>query len=408
MNPSLLTAISKGLQAASNLVFFHQLLHEPVFNSWFNLVKALQEDDSAVDKYIDFLAQITMSALETSGDSWEYYLDREVLLLDNDLTRRLQGDTEPSPSLLAALSRETVLLNRIREVNAGLLGQLCQQIAAEELPIAAGWGSKASHLPAAGSESLVTRYRQMGSGPAAVYQVLRWHPSEGIIGVAHPDQITLHDLVGYQRQKDALLNNTQRLLTGLPSQHALLYGPKGSGKSSLIKAVARRYSSEGLRLIEVAADDLESLPAIVDYVRGRCQYFIIYIDDLSFEAYETGYKSLKNLLEGGVENRPANLAVYATSNRRHIIQEYYSDRLDGDDLHPGETRQEKLALADRFGLSIFFPNADQQLYLDMVMTMADRRGINLPEAELTARALTWEKERSGPSGRAARQFVDSL
>ncbi|MGE5453792.1 MAG: ATP-binding protein, partial [Methylocystaceae bacterium] len=247
-----------------------------------------------------------------------------------------------------------------------------------------------------------------GSGPAALYPVLRWNHPGGIVGVIHPDQVTLDTLIGYQRQKDSLLNNTQRLISGLPSSHALLYGPRGSGKSSLIKAVAQHFYTDGLRLIEVASEDLETLPAIVDYVRGRCQYFVIYIDDLSFEAYETGYKSLKNLLEGGVENRPANLVVYATSNRRHIVQEYYSDRLGGDDLHPGETRQEKLALADRFGLSIFFPNADQQLYLEMVMIMADRRGINLPESELTSRALTWEKEKSGPSGRAARQFVDSL
>jgi len=161
-------------------------------------------------------------------------------------------------------------------------------------------------------------------------------------------------------------------------------------------------------LLELSAQDLEALPAIIDYVRGRCHYFIVYLDDLSFEAYETGYKSLKNLLEGGVESRPANLVVYATSNRRHIVQEQYSDRLDGDDLHPGETRQEKLALADRFGLSIYFPSPNQELYLEIVRFMAAGRGLDIAESELIARALTWEKEKSGPSGRAARQFVDSL
>jgi len=410
MNQASLHELNIGYQAALGLVFFRSLRHQVIFKSWFNLVQALLEDKPIATDYYEFLAQISPLALNTSGDAWEHYIDQEILLTDNELSRRLQTAEPVTPTLQSALERETDLLRCIRRVNAAALAELGGQQLAVALPVAVAWKQPEieSCLPTLATDDLSTLYRQFGSGSAAIYPILRWNPQLGMEGVAHPDQVTLDSLVGYQRQKDALITNTLRLLSGLPSQHTLLYGPRGSGKSSLIKAVAQLFFKDQLRLIEVATHDLESLPAIVDYVRGRCQYFIIFIDDLSFEAYETGYKSLKNLLEGGVEDRPANLVVYATSNRRHIIQENYSDRLDGDDLHPGETRQEKLALADRFGLSIYFPSANQELYLEMVMAMADRRGINLPEAELISRALTWEKEKSGPSGRAARQFVDSL
>lgn len=409
MKPDVSSILIGGYQAASNLIFFRWLHTEPVFKSWFNLVQVLLEGGESRTPYYDFLTNIYPLALATSGDAWEYYLDRQVLLMDNDLTRRLQNPEPLAPPLLKTLAGENACLAAVRGLNATTLGQLCQELLGEPVPIAAGWSlAQPQVLIPWAQRDLVSQYQHCGSGPATIYPVLRWSQATGMMGVVHPDTIDMDDLIGYGRQKDALITNTQRLLTGLPAQHALLYGPRGSGKSSMIKAVARLFYQENLRLIELTSQDLAALPAIVDYVRGRRQFFIVYIDDLSFEAYETDYKFLKNILEGGVESRPHNLVIYATSNRRHIIQENYSDRLDGDDLHPAETRQEKLALADRFGLSIYFPSADQALYLEMVISMAHQRGIKLPDSELIARALTWEKERSGPSGRTARQFVDSL
>jgi uncharacterized protein len=208
-----------------------------------------------------------------------------------------------------------------------------------------------------------------------------------------------------------LLRNTERFLAGLPAHHVLLYGPPGTGKSSTVKAVLNEYADRGLRLVEVAKEDLGALPRVLENLRGRGPRFVLFVDDLSFEEHEVEYKSLKALLEGSVEEPPENVRVYATSNRRNLIRERFSDRDEGganDDVHARDTMQEKLSLSARFGLRVTFPAPDQQRYLEIITGLARRRGIKIPDEQLEEQAMLWDRWHAGRSGRTARQFVDEL
>ncbi|MFY7821210.1 MAG: ATP-binding protein, partial [Planktothrix agardhii] len=190
-----------------------------------------------------------------------------------------------------------------------------------------------------------------------------------------------------------------------------LYGSRGSGKSSLIKSLLHEYSDRGLRLIEVAKSDLKDLPLVVEQLRGVPQKFIIFVDDLSFEEDDDAFKALKVVLEGNLTARPQNVIVYATSNRRHLIREYFEDRpspKDQDEVHVWDTVQEKLSFSDRFGLTLTFPPADQNTYLNMVRHLASQGGIKISPEDLQFRALQWATRHNGRSGRTARQFVDFL
>jgi len=208
-----------------------------------------------------------------------------------------------------------------------------------------------------------------------------------------------------------LLKNTAFLLKGYPALHVLLYGSRASVKSSLVKGLLHRYGDEGLRLIEVAKADLTALPAIVEQLRTLPQKFIIFVDDLSFEEDEDAYKALKVVLEGNLTARSQNVVVYATSNRRHLIREFFGDRprpSDGDEVHAWDTVQEKLSFSDRFGLTLTFEPADQKTYLQIIHHLAKQAGIQLDSEALEYQALQWATRHNGRSGRSAQQFIDFL
>lgn len=248
-----------------------------------------------------------------------------------------------------------------------------------------------------------------GSGVFGRYRAFRWE-DEGLKPVPEPDATLPKDLVGYEVERAALTRNTERFVRGVPAQHALLYGPPGTGKSSTVKAVFNAHSEAGLRLVEVGKERLSELPRLLEVLRGRGLRFIVYVDDLSFEEDEVEYKSLKALIEGSIESPPENVRVYATSNRRNLIRESFSER-EGDDVHAKDTIGEKLSLAARFGLRITFPNPDQNAYLDIVRGIARERGLSLSGEEMEAledTALRRERWSSSRNGRAARQAVDDF
>ncbi len=231
-----------------------------------------------------------------------------------------------------------------------------------------------------------------------------------MVGISCPDPVGLNDLIGYNSQKQQICINTEQFLKGYPANNVLLYGSRGTGKSTMVKALLNEYGEQGLRLVELTCEDLESLPEVIALLRGHAQKYIIFVDDLSFEDYETRYKGLKAALEGSLTARPDNILIYATSNRRHLVREYHSDRnapLD-DEIHTWDTMQEKLSLSDRFGLTITFPSPTQQLYLEIVEKLIEERGLTLDPELVRRSALAWERSHHGPSGRTARQFVDSL
>jgi hypothetical protein len=217
--------------------------------------------------------------------------------------------------------------------------------------------------------------------------------------------------MGYESQKEALVKNTEFLLAGYSALHVLLYGSRGTGKSSLVKGLLNQYSERSLRLIEVAKSDLKDLPKIVEQLRDFPQKFIIFVDDLSFEEDDDAFKSLKVVLEGSVTARSQNIVVYATSNRRHLVREFFEDRprpRDSDEVHAWDTVQEKLSFSDRFGLTLTFEPANQDTYLKIVRHLAGLSGISLSPSELEYRALQWATRHNGRSGRTARQFIDFL
>ncbi len=257
---------------------------------------------------------------------------------------------------------------------------------------------------------LVCFWAQHGCGTVARYHMLRWDSALGALrGIAHPDDIALADLVAYDREQRLLLQNTERFLKGIPAHHVLLYGLPGTGKSSTVKALVNHFAPRGLRLVEVRKEDLLELAVICAALRDRAPHFILFVDDLSFEEHETQYKPLKALLEGTAEAKPPNVLIYATTNRKNLVRESFADRgVPGDDVHERDTLLEKTSLAARFGLRITFSAPDQERFVQIATAIARARGLALPDAELRARALAWDRRHGGRSGRSARQFADEL
>jgi len=247
----------------------------------------------------------------------------------------------------------------------------------------------------------------------------RWRKRAGrgfLQSVPHPHAIKLDDLVAIDDQKHAIDRNTRQFVSGLPANNVLLTGSRGTGKSSLVKAMLAKYAGRGLRLIEVEKADLVDLPDIAEQVAGRAEKFIVFCDDLTFDAGEPGYKALKVMLDGTVAAAPANVLIYATSNRRHLLPEYMSENLEtkhiGDEVHPGESVEEKISLSERFGLWISFYPFTQDDYLAAVAGWLEAFDVAAPrtdkEAEARTRdALQWALQRGSRSGRIAWQFAKS-
>ncbi len=259
-------------------------------------------------------------------------------------------------------------------------------------------------------KDLHSYYREVGSGCFGRYWAFKWREQrakDGLVGVSNPDPIRLDDLVGYEDQKKEILRNTGQFVKGYSANNMLLYGDRGTGKSSTIKSLVHLFGPEKLRMVEVSKHDLLSLSRIINEIEKRAQKFILFIDDLSFEDNETQYKELKALLEGSIEKPPRNVLVYATSNRRNLVREFFNDRT-ADEVGKQDTYQEKLSLADRFGIKLVYSTPDQKAYLKTVKSMAEKSGIDLEEVKLYDLALKWALWQNSRSGRTARQFIDDL
>ena len=257
-------------------------------------------------------------------------------------------------------------------------------------------------------------YGDYGVGRFGLHKAFRILPDQNcdkasIVPILNITHVKFDDLIGYEIQKAKLIENTEAFISGRRANNCLLYGDAGTGKSSSIKALANEYYEKGLRIIEIYKHDFRYLNDVIAQVKNRNYKFIIYMDDLSFEEFETEYKYLKAVIEGGLEKKPANVLIYATSNRRHLVRERFSDKEERDeDLHKNDTVQEKLSLSARFGVSIYFGAPDKKEFCDIVRGLAQRNGINMPEEELFSQANKWELMHGGLSGRTAGQFIDHL
>ncbi len=258
-------------------------------------------------------------------------------------------------------------------------------------------------------------YRDYGVGMFGLNRAFRIDekPEGGILfrPINNMDTVMLDDLVGYELQKKKLVDNTEAFVQGRRANNVLLFGDSGTGKSTSIKAIVNQYYDDGLRMIEIYKHQFRYLSTVIAEIKNRNYRFIIYMDDLSFEEFEIEYKFLKAVIEGGVETKPENILIYATSNRRHLIKESWNDRNDQDsanDRHHSDTVEEKLSLVNRFGVTINYSKPTQKEYFDIVIHLARRAGVTMPDEELKAEANKWELAHGGISGRTAEQFVSYL
>ena len=255
-------------------------------------------------------------------------------------------------------------------------------------------------------DALTEAYRREGAGRFARYRAFVWDSGD-LIPVAHPDSPDSSQLLGYDEQRAEVERNTRALVEGRAVNNVLLYGESGTGKSATVKHLLTLPGLEELRIIEADKENLGGLPALIRTLDGRRQKFIVFIDDLTFDKDDPTYSILKTILEGGVEPRPRNVAVYATSNRRHLVRQTISERA-GDEMDRSETIREKTSLADRFGVRVLFQGLDKVGFLALVDLLAERHGVALPPEELHRQAVAWERFHGAQTPRTALQFVLSL
>jgi uncharacterized protein len=256
-------------------------------------------------------------------------------------------------------------------------------------------------------DELSSFYSEIGSGLFSQALAFKWQGNlQRLVGVK-ADPFRKEQLIGQEREQGIVLQNTEFFLAGYPANNVILYGNRGTGKSSLVKSLLQEYCNQGLRLVELSKTDLMDFPKVIRQLAMHPQKFIIFIDDLSFEESEAEFKTLKTLLEGGLEGKPQNVLIYATSNRRHLVRESFSER-QGDEVNRRDNMEEKLSLADRFGITVTFPSPDQAGYLKIVEELAIQQGIQMDREQLRQQALRWVMMHNARSGRSARQFIDYL
>lgn len=331
------------------------------------------------------------------------YLSSRVLYSDNLFAREASCCEKAPESLAQAAAHDLAILEQIGNLtpaDAGLPSDFPFPAAGQGLqPLGdADWGGKV--------EALAAFHRSNGCGLFARHKAFLWRDGQ-LVPVTHTNEITLDDLKTYEEPRRRVLENTQAFMNGLPANNVLLYGDRGTGKSSTVHAILNRYAPEGLRMIEMPKSAIAEFPKVVEKLRGTALKFIIFIDDLSFSTNDSSYAQLKAALEGGLAARRDNMLIYATSNLRHLVREKFSDR-EGDELHRRDTMQEQLSLADRFGLMVTFINPGRQQYYDILDGIAADRQLPVSAEELHAGAERWALSRGGRSPRTARQYIDHL
>ncbi|MCF2971052.1 ATP-binding protein [Synechococcus sp. Nb3U1] len=404
-----LTRLQEAAEAAAELLVFRGILAHPVALAWQELMQQLAEGDplpclAAYGRWFELLAQQNLS--------WREWLIQTVRLADNPFSRAaLRPDGSPTP-LRQAAAHDLRCLQTLADSQEAIW----EQVQALGLGIhwldgeaSTGWDPRRFSDWGLSLEELIAHYRQAGVGLCGQYRAFRWDPA-GLQGIPAPDLPDWDWIYGNERQKQRLAANTEALIQGRSALHVLLYGARGTGKSSLVKALLGRYGAQGLRLLELNRSDLIHLPEILLDLRERVLPFILFVDDLSFEADETDFKQLKVLLEGDIAAQPPNVRLYATTNRRHLIREFFPDRPNPEDqeVHAWDTVQEKLSLRDRFGLTLTFTPFTQADYFATVAHLADKLGLAHDPEALRRHALIWAQQQNGFSGRTARQFLDAV
>lgn len=434
------------------LALYRGLAGDPLVKSLNNLLKLLSDDSAGLAEILDAYHRF---AAQTVTGNWPDCLFRAIIQDVNPFTRAaaIAGKTAIEPELLRLAARDLNIIQEISAIDAVTVkdivkGRFADFVGAtpDDDPLslqswpqwrntvnfdrstddaAAGYNANVwlqtlqCRLKLAfgavkrwgdAAQELAAYHRQTGYGVFAAYVAFRWGTAAaepGLEGITHPDPFNFAQIIGLRRELDIITENTEHFVAGFTANNMILYGDRGTGKSSVIKALLHTYVEKGLRLIELPKSRLGDFNLLLEQLAGQKQRFIIFVDDLSFEETEQEYKALKTVLEGTLEVRPQNVVIYATSNRRHLVRESLSER-EVNDLHARDGIQEKLSLADRFGITVTFTSPDQAQYLQIVEGLVEQRQLKIDKAELRKLALRWEMQYNGRSGRTARQFVDYL
>lgn len=350
-----------------------------------------------INAYTDFVH--ALYAAET--DNLSKYIQKLVFESENVYVRIKGRGDMPSAALEKSLCEDLKTFEEISALTPETLGK--ELGGYDFLP---GWICEKADIKRDYLKR-VERIEKYGYGIYAGYKMFYISEGGAITPVQNPDPTRLDDLIDYKREQKIILNNTRALLEGKPAANILLTGDAGTGKSSTIKAVVNELFSEGLRIIEVRKEQLHGIPKILDELTENPLKFILFIDDLSFTKDDDNFSALKAILEGSVSAKSGNVVIYATSNRRHLVKETFTDR-EGDDVHFNDTVQEILSLSERFGIQLTFQRPDKATYLDIVRSLADKREIKYDKEKLEAAAERFALKRGTRSARAARQFIDGI
>lgn len=378
------------------LVVFRGLLDHPVLKGLGALLEVPQGDAA---RWLDCYARLAAEVYRRGGNLSDCLL--EAALLDENLCMRSAAEKTPLPAQVErCLDEELALL--------GEIGRVTPQM----LRTAAGYEGFLPEWECTHRDFAALYRRRLAEVDRFGYGIFvnnrAFVLQDGNLApVARPDPTALGELPGYRLQRQRVVDNTLALLAGRPAANILLYGDSGTGKSATVKAVVNEYYTEGLRLIELKKNQLHALGPLLDTLGRNPLKFILFIDDLSFSRNDDNFAALKAVLEGSVSFKAANVAVYATSNRRHLVRENFSDR-EGDEIHLSDTLAETASLSERFGLTVTFERPSKDEYLEIVLALAGRHGLNLPREELEAQAEAFALRRAGRSPRVAKQFMESL
>ena len=404
--------VNKTKLLLSSLSVFRGIMKRSVPKAYYNLLLSLdREPDEFLNAYGDFYSLICE---RNCSDRLAYSMTEAALFDENCFTKAAAaGKYDMLPQdVLKAVKRDCQAILSASTLTADEVLESYKYYddikeIADTLPRwQAGECAPSFRMFDGSLEKVAQYYKENGCGIFARYKAFIWRDGD-IQPVLHPDRIDMESFTGYEIQRDKVVDNTRSFIEGKSCNNCLLYGDKGTGKSSTVKAIANEFRKDGLRIVEIPKERLIDFPILVDKIAALPMKFIIFIDDLSFQKQDQSYTTLKAVLEGGLAARPDNALIYATSNRRHLVKESFSDRTD-DDVNTRDNMQESLSLSDRFGLAVCYSIPTKQEYVDIVLALAKQKGIDMSDKELEMGAERFALSRGGRSPRCAKQYVESL